>query len=77
MIRKQENFLYDINSFVNNVKTSDGGSHEVGFKTAITKVLNDYAKENNIIKAKDKSFEGSDVREGLTSIISVQIPENL
>ena len=62
-------------SFVNNVKTSDGGSHEVGFKTAITKVLNDYAKENNFIKARDKAFEGPDVREGLTAIISVQIPE--
>ena len=64
-------------SFVNNVKTSDGGTHEVGFKTAITKAINDYAKENNFIKSKDKAFEGSDVREGLTAIISVQIPENL
>ena len=64
-------------SFVNNVKTSDGGTHEVGFKTAITKVLNDYAKENGFIKAKDKNFEGTDVREGLTAIISVQIPEDL
>ena len=62
-------------SFVNNVKTADGGSHEVGFKTAITKVLNDYAKENNFIKSSAKAFEGTDVREGLTAIISVQIPE--
>jgi len=72
-----DSYSENIISFVNNVKTSDGGSHEVGFKTAITKVLNDYAKENNFIKAKDKSFEGSDVREGLTAIISVQIPEAL
>ena len=70
-----DSYSENIISFVNNVKTSDGGSHEVGFKTALTKVLNDYAKENNFIKAKDKSFEGSDVREGLTAIISVQIPE--
>ena len=70
-----DSYSENIISFVNNVKTSDGGSHEVGFKTALTKVLNDYAKENNFIKGKDKSFEGSDVREGLTAIISVQIPE--
>ncbi len=70
-----DSYSENIISFVNNVKTSDGGSHEVGFKTAITKVLNDYAKENNFLKARDKSFDGSDVREGLTAIISVQIPE--
>ena len=72
-----DSYSENIVSFVNNVKTSDGGSHEVGFKTALTKVLNDYAKENNFIKARDKAFEGSDVREGLTAIISVQIPENI
>ena len=72
-----DSYSENIISFVNNVKTSDGGSHEVGFKTAITKVLNDYAKENNFFKGKTKSFEGSDVREGLTAIISVQIPEEI
>ena len=72
-----DSYSENIISFVNNVKTSDGGSHEVGFKTAITKVLNDYAKENGFIKGKDKSFEGSDVREGLTAIIAVQIPESI
>ena len=72
-----DSYSENIISFVNNVKTSDGGSHEVGFKTALTKVLNDYARENNFIKARDKSFEGSDVREGLTAIISVQIPESI
>ncbi len=66
-----------IESFVNNVKTSDGGSHEVGFKTALTKVFNDYAKKNGYLKNKDKNLEGSDTREGLTAIISLQIPENL
>ena len=70
-----ESFSENIISFVNNVKTSDGGSHEVGFKTAITRVFNEYAKENDYIKSKDKTFEGSDVREGLTAIISVRIPE--
>ena len=66
-----------IESFVNNVKTSDGGSHEVGFKTALTKVFNDYAKSNGYLKSKDKNLEGSDTREGLTAIISLQIPEAL
>ena len=71
-----DSYAENIVSFVNDVKTSDGGTHEVGFKTAITKVLNDYAKTNGYLK-KDKSFDGSDVREGLTAIISVQIPEDL
>ena len=72
-----DSYSENIVSFVNNVKTTDGGSHEVGFKTAITKVLNDYAKNNNLLKGKDKTFDGSDVREGLTAVISVQIPEDL
>lgn len=67
----------NIVSFVNNVKTIDGGSHEVGFKTALTKVFNDYAKSNGFIKGKDKALEGSDVREGLTAIISLKIPEGI
>ena len=72
-----ETYNETIESFVNNVKTSDGGSHEVGFKTALTKVYNDYAKSNGYLKAKDKNLEGSDTREGLTAIISLQIPEAL
>ena len=67
----------NIVSFVNNVKTVDGGSHEVGFKTALTKVFNDYAKSNGFIKGKDKALEGSDVREGLTAVISLKIPEGI
>lgn len=67
----------EILSFVNNVKTSDGGSHEVGFKTAITKVFNDYAKQNNIFKGKDSILDGSDVREGLTAVINLKVPEEL
>ena len=71
------NYSENIISFVNNVKTVDGGTHELGFKSALTRILNDYAKKNNILKSKDKSFEGSDVREGLTAIISVKIPESI
>ena len=72
-----DSYSENIVSFVNNVKTIDGGSHEVGFKTALTRVFNDYAKSNGFIKAKDKALEGSDVREGLTAVISLKIPEAL
>ncbi len=72
-----DTYSENIISFVNNVKTSDGGTHEVGFKTALTKVFNDYARENKFLKDKDKNLEGSDTKEGLTAIISLQIPENL
>jgi len=64
-------------SFVNNVKTTDGGTHEVGFKTGITKAFNDYVKANNILKGKDNTFDGSDVREGLSVVVSLKIPEKL
>ncbi len=78
-IAMQYNDSYNENilSFVNNVKTSDGGSHEVGFKTGITKAFNDYARANNIIKGKEANLEGSDVREGLSVVISLKIPEKL
>ena len=72
-----ESYSENIISFVNNVKTNDGGTHEVGFKTAITRVFNDYARSNGYLKAKDKNLEGPDTREGLTAIISLQIPEDL
>ena len=72
-----EAYNENILSFVNNVKTGDGGSHEVGFKTGITKAFNDYAKANNLIKGKDGNLDGSDVREGLSVVISLKIPEKL
>ena len=72
-----DSYQESIVSFVNNVKTIDGGTHEVGFKTALTRVFNDYAKKNGYIKSKDKAFEGTDVREGLTAVISLKIPEDL
>ena len=68
-------YAENIISFVNNVKTNDGGTHEVGFKSALTRVFNDYARNNKYLKDKDKNLEGSDTREGLTAIISLQIPE--
>ena len=67
----------NIMSFVNNVKTVDGGSHEIGFKTALTKAFNDYIKNNNLLKGKDGFLDGSDTREGLSAVISLKIPENI
>ena len=72
-----DSYSENIVSFVNNVKTVDGGSHEVGFKTALTRAFNDYAKNNGYFKGKDKAFEGPNVREGLTAIISLKVPEAL
>ncbi|MBF6977752.1 DNA topoisomerase IV subunit B [Aerococcaceae bacterium zg-BR22] len=62
-------------SFANNVRTASGGTHEVGMKTGITKAFNEYGRRVGLIKEKDKNLEGSDVREGLTAVISLRIPE--
>lgn len=65
----------NIYSFANNINTHEGGSHLLGFKTALTKVMNDYARKNNILKDKDSNLSGEDIREGLTAIVSVKLPE--
>ncbi len=70
-----EGYQENIVSFVNLVRTSDGGTHEMGFKSGLTKVFNDYARKYDLLKKKDKNLEGNDVREGLTAILSVKIPE--
>lgn len=62
-------------SFANDVRTIDGGTHEMGFKTALTRVFNDYGKKFNLIKDSDKKLSGDDVREGLTAVISVKLTE--
>lgn len=62
-------------SFANNINTIDGGTHETGFKTALTRVFNDYGKKFNILKDSDKKLSGDDVREGLTAIVSVKLTE--
>jgi len=64
-------------SFVNNVRTRDGGTHETGAKTAMTRVFNEYARKVGLLKEKEKNLEGTDIREGLSAIVSVRIPENL
>jgi len=63
-------------SFVNHVRTNDGGTHESGTRSAITRTFNDYARKTSLLKEKDKNLEGSDIREGLTAVISVRIPED-
>ena len=75
MVAFQYNDSYNslILSFANNIHTVDGGTHEDGFKRAITKVINEYAKKYNLLKDNDKKFSGDDVREGLTAIISVKV----
>ena len=62
-------------SFANNVRTEDGGTHETGFKNALTRVFNDYGRKMNLIKESDKKLEGNDVREGLTAVVSVKLTE--
>jgi len=64
-----------IYSFANNIHTHEGGTHESGFKSALTRIINDYARKSNMLKESDTNFTGDDVREGLTAIISVKIPE--
>ncbi|WP_180271246.1 DNA topoisomerase IV subunit B [Fredinandcohnia onubensis] len=72
-----DGYSENILSFVNNVRTKDGGTHEVGSKTALTRAFNEYARKTGQLKEKDKNLDGSDIREGLTAIVSVRIPEEL
>ncbi|MED4402673.1 DNA topoisomerase IV subunit B [Metabacillus fastidiosus] len=72
-----DGYSENILSFVNNVRTKDGGTHEAGSKTAMTRAFNEYARKSNLLKEKDKNLEGTDIREGLSAIISVRIPEEL
>lgn len=72
-----DGYSENILSFVNHVRTKDGGTHEAGAKTAMTRVFNEYARKAGLLKEKDKNLEGADIREGLAAIISVRIPESL
>lgn len=67
----------NIVSFVNNVRTKDGGNHETGFKSGLTRAINDYARKYNILKERDPNIDGVDIREGLTTVISLRIPEQI
>lgn len=70
-----DSYQESIFSYANDIHTHEGGTHELGFKNALTRVINDYGRKNNIIKEKEQNLTGDDIREGLTAIISVKIPE--
>lgn len=72
-IQHTDSYTESVFSFVNNIPTPEGGTHEIGFKSGVTKILNDYAKSNNLVKEKDVVFTGEDFREGITAIISVKM----
>ena len=74
-LQYNDGFSDNILSFVNNVRTKDGGTHETGLKSAITKAMNDYARKTGLLKEKDKNLEGSDYREGLSAVLSILVPE--
>ncbi|MBQ6809785.1 MAG: DNA topoisomerase (ATP-hydrolyzing) subunit B, partial [Firmicutes bacterium] len=70
-----DNYTEQIFSYANNIHTHEGGTHETGFKTALTRVVNNYARNNNILKAKDPNLGGEDIREGMAAVISVKVLE--
>ncbi len=74
-LQYNDSYGESVHSFANNINTVDGGTHVSGFRSALTRVLNEYARKNGILKEKDANLSGEDVREGLTAIISVKLPE--
>ena len=76
-IQYTKTYSEKIVSFVNNVRTTDGGTHEIGLKLGITKATNDFARKYNFLRERDINLDGSDIREGLTAVISLRIPEEI
>ncbi|MFC5653206.1 DNA topoisomerase (ATP-hydrolyzing) subunit B [Paenibacillus solisilvae] len=74
-LQYNDSYTENIYSFANNINTHEGGTHESGFKSALTRIINEYSRKMNAIKENDSNLSGDDVREGLTAIISVKIPE--
>ncbi|MBN8194563.1 DNA topoisomerase (ATP-hydrolyzing) subunit B [Bacillus sp. NTK074B] len=74
-LQYNDGFASNLYSFANNIHTHEGGTHESGFKTALTRVINDYARKNNVFREADANLSGEDVREGLTAIISIKHPD--
>ncbi|MFD6207459.1 MULTISPECIES: DNA topoisomerase (ATP-hydrolyzing) subunit B [unclassified Peribacillus] len=74
-LQYNDSYISNVFSFANNIHTYEGGTHESGFKTALTRVINDYARKNGLLKEADSNFSGEDVREGLTAIISIKHPD--
>ena len=74
-IQYNSSYSENLYSFANNIRTQEGGTHEIGFKNALTRVINDYAKKNNILKENDSNLSGEDIREGIAAIISVLVKD--
>lgn len=74
-IQYNESFTENVKAFANNVYNPDGGTHIVGFRSALTRVINDYARKNGLLKDKEENLSGDDVREGLTAIVLIKIPD--
>lgn len=74
-IQYNDSYIETVKPFANNVLTPDGGTHLVGFRSALTRVINDYARKNNLLKEKEDNLNGDDIREGLTAIILVKLPD--
>lgn len=74
-IQYNDTFVETVKPFANNVLTPDGGSHVVGFRSALTRVINDYARKSSLLKEKEENLSGEDIREGLTAIILVKLPD--
>ncbi|NQD66447.1 DNA topoisomerase (ATP-hydrolyzing) subunit B [Bacillus haikouensis] len=74
-LQYNDGFASNLYSFANNIHTHEGGTHESGFKTALTRVINDYARKNHVFKESDANLSGEDVREGLTAIVSIKHPD--
>ncbi len=70
-----DSFSENVHSFANNINTHEGGAHETGFRSALTKAVNDYARKYNLLKEKDENLSGEDIREGLVAVISVKLPD--
>jgi DNA gyrase subunit B len=74
-LQYNDGYSENLFSYVNNIRTTEGGTHEAGFKAALTRVVNDYARRNNILKSNENNLSGEDTREGLTAILSIKVPE--
>ncbi|WP_062310091.1 DNA topoisomerase (ATP-hydrolyzing) subunit B [Alicyclobacillus sendaiensis] len=74
-LQYNDGYTATVYSFANNINTVEGGTHEAGFKSALTRVINDYARRHGFLKSNDNSMTGDDVREGLTAVVSVKVPE--
>lgn len=74
-LQYNDSYIENIYSFANNIRTQEGGTHEIGFRTALTRIMNDYARKNNLLKENESNLLGEDIREGISAIISVKVPD--